>query len=421
MKKQRPASRHRRKARNTSLLLRSAVGFALLSAAACGTEAAPVGPALRDSAGIRIVEHPAGLELATWTLAAQPEATIGGRADEDVAHQFTQIRGAVRLSDGRLIVGDWGSREARYFDAAGNHLRTVGGQGTGPGELRNLYNVDRVRGDTLVIGGWPIGSRYWFDENGDFVRNQALGPWFPGLLGRTLVDGGLVLDTYEFGSYGNTLENWAANGTEEEIRPTGIVEIVSADGQRSDTIGTIRGETWHKTGELRQDFAMHALPLTPRGFVAWSQDHVFIGHTETPEVNAFDMQGSLSLIIRWVPDEVGLSRADRMTFEQELIDGIRPDREPTFRRWLSEITYPATKPSFSAMISDEEGNLWVRDSAPSDAETARWTVYGGDGQAVATITTPSDLEVLDVDATHLLAKRTDDLDVETILSFRVMR
>ncbi len=319
-------------------------------------------------------------------------------------------------------MGDWGSREARYFDADGDHLYTVGGQGEGPGELRNLYNVDRMRGDTLIVGGWPIGSRYWFDENGDFIRKQALGPWFPGMLGRTLVDGSLVLDTYEFGSHGNTLENWAANGTEPDLRPEGIVELVSADGQRTDTIGTIKAAKWHKVGELRQDFAMHALPFSPIGLVAWSRDHVFIGHTETAEVRAFDMKGSLSMILRWIPDEVTVTGDDRSAFADGVIDGARRESQvPFLRRWLSEISYPDTKPLFAAMISDEDGNLWIRSSMHSDSETARWAVYGPDGQAIANIDTPSDLDVLDVDATHLIAKRTDEFDVETVLSYRVRR
>ena len=395
---------------------------ALSSATACASEPAPAAPAVRDSSGVRIVEHPASLLLPSWTLSAKPEAVIGHLADEDAAHQFTEIRGAVRLADGRIVVGDWGSREARYFDASGSHLRTVGGTGQGPGEIRNLYNVDRVRGDTMVIGGWPIGSRYWFDENGDFVRNQALGPWYPGMLGRTLVDGSLILDTYEFGSYGNTLENWAAFGTESEIRPEGVVELVSADGEVHDTIGIVRGENWHKTGVLRQNFAMHALPFSPIGLVAWSRDHVFIGHTETAEVRAFDMAGALAMIVRWTPEAVGVTGDDRAAFRDAVMGGTRrPDQEPNLRRWLTEISYPDRKPDFAALISTEEGELWVRDSDTSGSETAHWTVFGPDGRAVATVDAPAELEILDVDATHVVGKTTDAMDVEIVWTYRVAR
>ena len=320
------------------------------------------------------------------------------------------------------MVGDWGSGEARYFDREGHHLLTVGGSGEGPGEIRSLYNVDRVRGDTLVIDGWPIGSRYWFDERGAFVRNQALGPWFPGMLGRTLPDGSLILDTYEFGSYGNTLETWAANGPDEDIRPAGVVELVSADGSSVDTLGPILGESWHKTGQLRVNFAMHALPFTPIGLVAWSADHVFIGHTERPEVHVYSLSGSLVRVIRWAAETVAVGGGDRDAFREDVMSGVRrPAQEPFYRRWLAEISYPDTRPSFSALISDEEGFLWVRPSVPAEAEDVAWTVHGPDGQANATLSMPAHLEVLDVDVTHVLAGWKDDLDVEYVSSYRIVR
>ena len=104
-------------------IMRGLMLTALAAVTACGTEPAPATRAVvRDSAGVRIVEHPDGLDLQSWALSAEPEAVIGHLADEDPAHQFTQIRGAVRLSDGRIVVGDWGSREARYFDPGGHSI-----------------------------------------------------------------------------------------------------------------------------------------------------------------------------------------------------------------------------------------------------------------------------------------------------------
>ena len=302
--------------------------WVVVTTSSCGAESRPTPAVVLDSAGVQIVEHgPFPDGLATWSLAELPEAVIGSQGEEDLAHQFTQVRGAVRLSDGRIVVGDWGSREARYFDREGNHLLTVGGSGEGPGEIRTLYNIDRVLGDTLVIDGWPIGSRYWFDEHGAFIRNQALGPWFPGMLGRTLPDGSLILDTYEFGSYGNTLETWAANGPDDDIRPAGVVELVSRDGSRVDTLAPILGEWWHKTGQLRVNFAMHALPFTPIGLVAWSTDRVFIGHTERPEVRVYSLSGSLVRLIRWSAETVPVTREDRRPFEEAVMARVRrPDR-----------------------------------------------------------------------------------------------
>ena len=393
------------------------------AAAGCDSGEPPVSATLRDSAGVEIVEHDGpGAGLAEWRLSEEPEAVIGARAEVDPAHQFTEVRGAIRLSDGRIVVGDWGTKEARFFDAAGRHLATVGGGGVGPGEVRFLFSVDRVRGDTVVVGGWPIGSRYWFDEEGAFVRDQILGPWYPGMLGRTLPDGSLVLDTYDFGSYGNTIENWVANGPDEDIRPAGVVELVSADGAEADTLGTIMGEWHHKTGALPGSFAAHALPFSPIGLVAWSDEHVFIGHTERPEVLVYGMGGSLERIIRWTVDPVPVASGDRDAFRDEVMANMRnPAQAPAFRRWLSEISYPDTRPSFAAMIANEEGFLWVRPSVPVGDESVAWTVYGPDGRAQATATLPSELEVLDVDRTHIVARWEGEYGVEYVGSYRVER
>ena len=73
------------------------------------------------------------------------------------------------------------------------------------------------------------------------------------------------------------------------------------------------------------------------------------------------------------------------------------------------------------MISDEEGFVWVRPSVSAEAEDVAWTVYGPDGQAAATMPMPAQFEVLDVDATHVLAGWKDDFDVEYVSSYRIVR
>ena len=105
---------------------------------ACEGEATVATANVRDSLGIRIVEHPAALDLPLWTLEAEPEALIGRVDDADPAQQFSQIRGAVRLSDGRIVVGDWGSREARYYDASGTALTSTPLDSTDRGNTRRV-------------------------------------------------------------------------------------------------------------------------------------------------------------------------------------------------------------------------------------------------------------------------------------------
>ncbi len=392
----------------------------VLLASSCTAEESPPVATTWDSAGVRIVEHRENVGLPAWTLVDPPEAVIGVEP-EGPAHQLTQVVGAVRLSDGRILVGDRVTKEARYFDSLGQHLRTVGGGGQGPGEMRLLYAVDLVEGDTLVLGGWPIGNRYWFDTDGEFVESEILGPWFPGLLGRTLPDGSLLLDTYPQGSHGNTIEVWAAQGQEDRFRPTGVLELVSRDGSQVDTLGPMYGEEWLKIGQLGQRFAMHALPFEWRTQVAWSRDAVFVGEMNRPEVRRYDRNGALLQIVRWVPSAVPVTPSDRGAFRESLLEGRRPDRKPDFERWLSQVQFPEIKPVFEAIMADSEGILWVKDQLPVGSELDRWTVYGLDGVAVATLDMPVGLRVVDVSQNHVLAVWVDELDLEYLRSYRVER
>ena len=129
---------------------------------------------VRDSAGIRIVEN----EGASWTsdqawhLSPEPIAEIG-RLDEP-AHQLSRVVGATRLADGRIVVGDRGSGELRFFDRFGQHLATAGGKGEGPGEFSSMLDVTRMAGDTLIVGkGFPPGRQAWFTGEGTFIDQTA--------------------------------------------------------------------------------------------------------------------------------------------------------------------------------------------------------------------------------------------------------
>lgn len=90
------------------------------------------------------------------------------------AEQFYQIRGAIRLHDGRIVVADGGSNELRFFDSEGVHLMTAGGDGAGPGEFKNLRWVQQTATDTLVAWDGGLGRISVFDPDGAPVRSFTL-------------------------------------------------------------------------------------------------------------------------------------------------------------------------------------------------------------------------------------------------------
>ena len=122
---------------------RIAHGLAALMFIACGHERPSVTPAAEvvDSAGVAIVTSPPG-DAVYGELALEPTLSFG-ILDGPEEFMFDGVVTVVRDADGNFIVADNGAGEVRVFDPGGNHLRSFGSRGEGPGEFQAL------------VGAWP--------------------------------------------------------------------------------------------------------------------------------------------------------------------------------------------------------------------------------------------------------------------------
>jgi len=92
----------------------------------------------------------------SWTLGAEPTLHIGV-IEGDEAYQLHDVRDAVRLPDGRVVVANQGTREVRVYAADGQFLAASGADGDGPGQWRAIANVHPVQGDTLLVVDHRLG------------------------------------------------------------------------------------------------------------------------------------------------------------------------------------------------------------------------------------------------------------------------
>ncbi len=150
----------------------------LLVALACAETSAPAPrptTQMRDSAGVTIVHNarPADDSRLPWRVGPEPSITIG--AIDGTEHEaLFGVSDATKLSDGRIVIANGGTRELRVFDASGTWLTTWGGHGEGPGEFTGLYGVDRWPGDSIIAWYGPRRTISVFDEQGNHGRNFAL-------------------------------------------------------------------------------------------------------------------------------------------------------------------------------------------------------------------------------------------------------
>lgn len=108
-----------------------------VAAAACARGSASSGALVVDTAsdGVVRVRNP-DLGEALPELAASPRARIGA-TNGPVAYQLGRVGGLLLGEDGRVYVLDQQARQIRAFDGQGRHVRTVGKEGSGPGEFRD--------------------------------------------------------------------------------------------------------------------------------------------------------------------------------------------------------------------------------------------------------------------------------------------
>ena len=155
------------------------IGLLLSALTACGTGSPGDSVTVVDSAGVRIVSNPVitGMDAPACHVAPNPTLTIGDAIGEP-GHELYRVFGSSRLADGRIVVANQGSSELRYFAADGRYLMSLGREGEGPAEFRELRQIVRHVGDSLLA--WDAGLQRWtaVGLDGGFGPSVTLRPAF---------------------------------------------------------------------------------------------------------------------------------------------------------------------------------------------------------------------------------------------------
>ncbi|HLA88803.1 MAG TPA: 6-bladed beta-propeller [Gemmatimonadaceae bacterium] len=310
----------------------------------------------RDSSGVRIVEYRnIRSALSAFQVADSPFLDLGGlRSDpNDEFNPGHPFLSAVRLSDGRIVVADWA--RLMFFDSSGTLVRSVGRQGTGPGEFTQLGKICRLPGDTLLAIDWSVRRVSLWDSTGKLVRafarvgQVAVESCFP--------DGTLVLPDLSgkhLPAPDSSPGPKALAGTVNylRIRPEGAVVQSLGPHPRSEMVG--------------------GTVYTVR--VIAGSNRFYVGDPHRYELRVFDMNSSLRLIVRVtdpLPEEEMRSiqppRGARVGADDRA--GMRPPRSRV------------TRPAFGDIRVDPAGRIWVQSYEPRH----RWIVWDSLGTLLGKI------------------------------------
>ncbi|UCD25203.1 MAG: hypothetical protein JSW51_04575 [Gemmatimonadota bacterium] len=365
---------------------------------------------VRDSAGIRIVEStdPAWSAEEQWTIADAAFLDIGVVEGAE-AYEFQYISGALRLTNGNIVVANSGSDELRCFDSSGNHMWTAGRNGAGPGEFRNLGWVRRLGADSIVAYDRSLRRISVFDISGAFGRTTNLeapgGNLRPTALG-VLDDGTVIVQANSL-----VTPSTVAEGLNHV---DGWLLRYSAEGERGDTIATAPPASWFAFANgPRRVIAQQ--PFSPQAFVAITATHVHLGHSSVFEIRSYDAAGNLMRLIRLLRPNRAVTDDDIQTYLQLQLEQATSADERAFQRDLAEAApYPEEFPSFRSILADNAGRLWVENyRVPGETEVV-YSVFAAEGELLGQVGIPPGLLVYEIGEDYVLGRWRDELDVEHI-------
>jgi hypothetical protein len=353
--------------------------FVLVSIVLACTESPshlPVGPVIRDSAGVRIVGNSAATWTVPWRIAEAPSLTIGS-IDGDSTHELYDVTGALRLDDGRVVVANHGTRELRFYDRLGTYMGSAGGRGGGPGEFESLEWIARFGPDSiLVLDVWAHRVSY-FDTAGRFGRSVQLEPSAEILLPRPVgffADGSL-LATHGLYHLGGELPIRSEREEDElfRYRPDGASATVvgSFPGPERDIV-SLSGPGGAPRVERRARLFGRAT-----GFAA-AGHRFYVADNATYEIRVYSTDPiQLMLLIRKEHTPLVVTDADARAMRDSLLASRSgPARRMMQRSFENRPPLPPVMPAYAPDIHlDPDLNLWVREYTRPGERHVSWSIF----------------------------------------------
>lgn len=332
---------HRKRRSLRAATARWALGFTL--SVILVPQLAPQGvqrTAVRDSVGIRIVEHGELGRVVAFSIGQTAGLDLGGLRDnpEEEMHARRPFLLARPLSDGRWLALDWSA--LKLFDSQGRFIRTIGAAGTGPGEFRQLRTFCIGPGDTVTAVSMSDRRLAVFDTTGRLVETGVVPgeirdePCFP--------DGGLLARVSDGGSGWNAIR-------------------VDRRGRLVRRLGSIPDE---------------GRDMTIPGFVsaAVAGEMLLVGAGDESEYRVVDRSGAVVQIVRWNAARQPITEAHRRelvrrgfpTSARQLMwfptyGRIRPG--PQSSVWVQDYPWPLNAP-VGYSVFDREGRYLGRVEPP---------------------------------------------------------
>lgn len=389
--------------------------------AACGGDPdGRVAAISRDSAGVRVVEvrGPQWDEGEAWTVSG-PSLRIGV-VEGDTLYQLNDVSGALRTGEGTVVVADDGDLRVRFYDADGRFVRQVGRAGEGPGEYRSIWTLGQA-GDSLWVFDGRLDRFTYLGPTGELLGTERLDARVSVSGPKRFADGSFAMvPGFSSGQLGDA-------GGSLLVRDTSAIVRIGPDGMLLDTIGLWPG--MEIAAYRSDDNTMFGVPRwgKTRSY-AVQGDQLHVGTQDRWEIRTYTPDGRLRRIVRRTdvePVATADVRMDQRRRDLAAIDSLPAAERDAARReyesFFADELFPRTVPAHGPFLTDRAGNLWVAEYVLMSETPRAWSVLDPAGHFLGDVAVPPSFRPLDIGHDWILGRLTDELGVEYVALFDLVK
>jgi hypothetical protein len=294
-----------------------------------------------------------------------------GSGDEGPT-SFSWVKGVATDARGHVFIYEHSTQDIRVFDAGGDHVRTIGRPGSGPGELRNAEGITIAGDGTLWVRDAANGRFSILSVEGAPLHEwptrfcSSQGTWQPKVTASHLVDSDCLIT-------GDRAVQDAVLGY--RLDRSAVDTLVAEVGCEDEALA--EAGTWI-TREARRT-SYRPIPHAPRALRAFAGDGTVwcAMNSARYELLRLSPGGDTLRITRpVVPVPVSAQERD------SIIAGIE-SRGPT---GLDFSRIPAARPALELLFVDDDGRLWARRGASGGGFV--FDIFRPDGTFDATLAVP---------------------------------
>jgi hypothetical protein len=339
-----------------------------------------------------------------WTFT--PTLTLGG--EDEGPQSFFQIGPASVTTDpaGNIYILDRGNHRIVIFDDAGNHLRTLGRQGGGPGEFQMYPNTITVAADGS-INVLDMGKQglVRFAADGSVLPTRRVEATFP--RGYAFMGEKLLLHTDAFGADAeNPHERITSMGAEGD---TATIVAFPVPPSRPVDFGCVK---------------IGGMPLIFAPSIAWTtaDSRLLVSFGADYAIDLYDGGRRTSSIRRNLPPrpatrELAMREAGddfKITF------GSGGECKVPAEKVVSEQGFAEFLPAIKRIKTAPDGTFWVQRFAVK-GENAPVDLFSPDGEYLGTLAAGAPFPAAFLPDGRVAAIEKDELDVERVVVYRVGR